>query len=103
MLNPLLVMRLLRSQLGMLVLSAVCLMIWPAQRAAAFDQLDLSLGSLSGPDWQAEQLRFTLDWGNPTTAYRLQIAQRSRLRGALSISSFSLMATTGSCRRTVMV
>ncbi len=75
MLNPLLVMRLLRSLLGMLVLSAVCLMILPAQRAVAFDQLDISLGSLSGPDWQAEQLRFTLDWGDPTTAYRLQIAQ----------------------------
>lgn len=45
------------------------------QRAWAIDQLELELGSLAAPGWRAEQLRFTLDWSDPATTYRLEIAE----------------------------
>ncbi len=52
----------------------VCLLMPMPQQLRAFDQLELELGSLNGSDWHAEQLRLSLNWGDPETAYRLDIA-----------------------------
>ncbi len=53
----------------------ICLLMQIPQPARSFDQVELELGSLSGTDWRAEQLRLTLDWGDPETAYHLGIAK----------------------------
>ncbi|MCU7798467.1 MAG: hypothetical protein KZQ75_15180 [Candidatus Thiodiazotropha sp. (ex Myrtea spinifera)] len=44
--------------------------------AAAIDQLNLNIGTLSSSAWRIEQLHFTLDWDSPTdTGYRLEIGR----------------------------
>jgi hypothetical protein len=44
--------------------------------AGAFDQLELEIAALTSPDWRAEQLHFTLDWGSAAQAgYRLEIGR----------------------------
>ena len=53
----------------------VCLFLQHPHQAAAIEQIELDLGSLSGEGWRAEQVRFTLDWGDQETAYVLQIAK----------------------------
>lgn len=65
------------------------LSLLPLGRILAFDQLELDIGALSGPGWQAEGLRFSLDWEVPEqTGYRLEIgslvlpALQQRVSGA---------------------
>ncbi|MEJ2452635.1 MAG: hypothetical protein P8103_00565 [Candidatus Thiodiazotropha sp.] len=61
------------------LLAAMATSVWIlmplSQPARAFDRLELALGALSGVGWRAEQVRFTLDWGDPETAYVLEIAR----------------------------
>jgi hypothetical protein len=61
------------STLSLIVLLVVsCLS--PVGRSLAFDQLELTLGTVAGADWRAERLHFTFDWEEPAKAgYRLEI------------------------------
>jgi hypothetical protein len=58
-----------------LSLVALGLVLQQPQSVWAFDQLELELGSLSGAGWQAEQLRFLLDWRDANTTYSVQIGK----------------------------
>ena len=60
--------------LWLLLVTAYLFLQHPHQ-AEAIEQIELDLGSLSGEGWLAEQVRFTLDWGDQETAYVLQIAK----------------------------
>ena len=65
--------RLLRALWLLFVI--VFLFLQHPHQAGAIEQIELDLGSLSGEGWRAEQVRFTLDWGDQETAYVLQIAK----------------------------